>query len=239
MALWGRLAEDGSKHHATGVQGLNQPLTAGTSDEPEPQGLAHARLEHIADVARPLVIQQHALLVDPVFWPQQDDVHRCSAADVFCPELRLLLLHGLHQLFAVWIVQACDFDPSLLEPGLGPLKGLALSDDHPPESQQNGRSGAHRTGREGGDQGQLTPVAAPPGVADALGFTMAGGIPVLDPLVVSTGDDRSILLGQDGADGNSPFAPAPFGFGPGRIDQTLHRAAIDRTSVPLAQAWQA
>ena len=38
--------------------------------------------------------------------------------------------------------------------------------------------------------------------------------------------------------GMPPFTPAPFGFGAGRIDETLHRAAIDHTSVPLAQAWR-
>jgi len=118
------------------------------------------------------------------------------------------------------------------------LKGRAFADDDPPKAQQNGSARAHRTGREGGDQGQLTPVPATAGVADALGFAVARGITVLDPLVVPPGHDRSILLGQDGANGNAPFTPAPFGFGAGRIDKTLHRAAIDHTSVPLAQAWR-
>ena len=103
-----------------GVEGFDQALTAGTSKAAHSKGVPCTGAKHLADVGGPLVFEQHALLVDPVLRFQQDDVHGRSAADVFGPELRLLLLHGAHQLLAAWIIEAVHLDAGLLEPGLSP-----------------------------------------------------------------------------------------------------------------------
>jgi hypothetical protein len=115
-----------------------------------------------------------------------------------------------------------------VEPGFRALKAAAFADHHPPEAEQHGGACTHRAGGEGGDQGELVPVASSAGIADALGFAMAGGIPVLHAAVVAAGHDRAVFLGEHRADRNAAFAPAQFGFRPGRLHQLQFCGVVHR-----------
>ena len=115
---------------------------------------------------------------------------------------------------------------ALVEGCFRPLVAASLADQHPPEAQQNRRARTHWAGGEGGHQRQVAPVAAAAGVADALGFPVAGGVAALHPLVVAPGHHGAILPGEHGPHGDAPFTPAEFRLGAGLGHQQFHRLAF-------------
>ncbi len=129
-----------------------------------------------------------------------------------------MFLHPAHQLLAGGIIQALHGDAGIQEPLFRALEAAPFADHHATKSKQHSRACAHRTGGEGGDQGELLPVAPAPGVADALGFAVAGGITVLHPLVVAPGRDRAVFAREHRADRNASFAPALLCFLPRRLE---------------------
>lgn len=124
-------------------------------------------------------------------------------ADVFVPEIRIGVDEILHHLDTTGIVEDDEIGAGVFEPILTPLKSLVFTNDNPWNLEKDGGAGAHRTGRERGDECQGVPIPSSASISYAVNLSMRSRIIQLDALVVSGGDDGPISTDQCSTNGNA------------------------------------
>lgn len=82
---------------------------------------------------------------------------------------------------------------------------MVLADDDLGNSVQQARARAHDAGAQGGDQNQLVPIRAPPGIPDAHHFSMSCRVAGLNSQIMPPRDDVAAEIGQGSPYGNAAF----------------------------------
>src|SRR5579872_3568343 len=105
-----------------------------------------------------------------------------------------------HELNALLVVKNDNAHAELPENVLRPEEVPIFSNHNAWNPIEQGCSSTHDAGTQRADQGQIRPIAAPAGVADAHYFRMRGGIARLHALVMTAGYDSTLAVDQNRTD---------------------------------------
>jgi hypothetical protein len=147
-------------------------------------------------------------------------------ADVFVPDRGICGDVIGEQADAFVGVQVDDSDTAFAQPIDAAAEVDRLADDDRPDVELADQAAAVPAGSKRGDHDFVAIAALTAGFAEGVGFSVDGGIALLDAAVVSAAEDLAIARKQCGADGNAAFGEAEVGFLDGDLQQGGVHAAI-------------
>ena len=149
-------------------------------------------------------------------------------ADVFIPDFGMGLDEAGEEIDALARGEVVDLEAVVAEPVDASLKSLAFADDDGPEAKLTDESRAVPAGGEGGDHDEVAIGALAAGVAEGVGFTVGGGVVVLDAAIVARAEESAIASEDGGPDGDASFGETEAGFrdGDGKHGVGIHKNRV-------------
>ena len=165
-------------------------------------------------------------------------VTKLVLADVFVPEGGIFLDVIGEESRTLLRVEIDDFDVEGAEPVDAAPEIARFTDNDAGKSELANEAAAIPAGSERGDHGEFAIRALPAGVAEGVGFSVEGGIAILDAAIVAGAEERAVFIENGRADRDAAFGEAFAGFGEGDrehgavIERSLHRGIIRGNARP-------
>jgi len=122
-----------------------------------------------------------------------EDLRGREFTDVFVPDFGVRGDIIRHHVDALLAVEVDDADAVFSKPLNAALEVAAFADDEGSDVELADEAAAIPAGGEGGDHHEVAVVALAAGAAECVGFTVDGGVTLLDAAIVASTDEFSGL----------------------------------------------